>query len=190
MVRTFLAIDLPNDVKEYLCKIQNSLKQAKADVKWVRTELMHLTVRFLGEISQDMLARVKDATEIATNGLDMFELKTSGLGVFPNLKRPRVVWVGLTGELRSLNILKQRIDNRLFEIGFEKEDRPFSPHLTLGRIKSNKNLSKLTQMIIEQGSIVTTQKPISFKVKELIVYKSLLSPKGPSYSVISRHSIG
>ncbi len=189
MVRTFLAIDLPNEVKDHLLTLQNSLKQAKADVRWVKKDLMHLTMRFLGEVAPDMLPMIGEAASIATNGLETFELKTSNLGVFPNLRRPRVIWVGLAGKINLLNLLKEKLDNNLLQIGFPKEDRPFSPHLTLGRIKSGKNISKLSQMIIEQDKLSINQKIISFKVKELLVYKSVLSPSGPSYTILSRHSL-
>ena len=189
MVRTFLAIDLPNEVKDHLLKLQNSLKQAKADVRWVKKDLMHLTMRFLGDVAPDMIPRIGEAANIATNGLETFELKTSNLGVFPNLRRPKVIWVGLAGKVDILNLLKERLDNNLLQIGFQKEDRPFSPHLTLGRIKSGKNIYKLSQMIIEQDKLFINQKIISFKVKELLVYKSVLSPSGPSYTILSRHSL-
>ena len=135
-IRSFIAIELPEEVKSGLHQLEAQLKSAGHDfVKWVAPEGMHLTLKFLGNISAQKVAEITRVMEEASQGVSPFQLKISGLGAFPNLRQPRVLWLGVEGEVDKVVSLQQRIDAGLVPLGFVGERRPFTPHLTLARLR-------------------------------------------------------
>ena len=135
-IRSFIAIELPEEAKRGLTKLRNELERGEhAFVKWVDPEGIHLTLKFLGNITSKRVAEVTESMEGATRGISPFHLEISGLGAFPNLRQPRVLWVGISGELDKLSGLQRNIDSALIPLGFTKEERSFVPHLTLARIR-------------------------------------------------------
>lgn len=137
-IRSFIAIELPDEVRSALAELQASLQTDKQpSVKWVDPYGIHLTLKFLGNIAVAKISDITSAIEAAARDLPSFLLEVKGLGVFPNLMRVRVVWVGVGGDIAQLTLLQQRIESNLVPLGFARESRPFTPHLTLARVREN-----------------------------------------------------
>ncbi len=150
-------------------------------MSWVRPSSIHLTLKFLGEVEEARIAGIGKALEAAAEGIGPFTVTAEGVGGFPNLKGPRVVWVGIKEE-PALIKLQKNIDVRLSALGFEEEARAFHPHLTLCRVKSPSDGRELGRVITETRPEVSEQwKAVSFSL-----YKSVLSPKGAQYSVLKK----
>lgn len=134
-IRCFIAIELPDELKREIKRIQTKLKSdGQAGVKWVDPDGIHLTLKFLGEVDADWIDEITEAIKSAAVGIPPFRLEVKGLGVFPNLNRVRVVWVGLEGELDKLTQLVRQIETYVSPLGFPTEAREFTPHLTLARV--------------------------------------------------------
>jgi len=142
-MRVFIALELPSAIIEAAAAVQRELMKAEAHVGWVRTEGMHLTLKFLGEVSESQLSEIENALESAAGGTGSVKFTVGGLGVFPNPRNPRVVWLGIQPEDDRLFRLQERIDRALAPLGFPPEKRDFRPHLTLGRVKSSHDLDGL-----------------------------------------------
>jgi 2'-5' RNA ligase len=181
MVRTFLAIDLPSKQRKILEEHQGRWKYVKADVRWIYPSNMHLTLKFLGEIQESNTERVIAVCKDVCGLYSGFSLFLNGTGIFSNLRRPRVLWIGIGGEVDILCKLQDSIETALEKKGFPREGRVFKPHLTAGRIRSPRRLLRLLE-VFAKDEIVT--KP--FIVEEVIVYKSRLTPRGPLYSPLAR----
>jgi len=163
-IRAFIAIELPDEVKLALGRLEARLKAGKqSGVKWVDPNSIHLTLQFLGDIPADSIGEITAAIEEASRAVSPFHLEVKDLGVFPNLKRVQVVWVGISGEIDKLGQLQKGIESNLEQLGFAPETRPFTPHLTLGRVQrqvSFEEQQKLGQLIagtrFEAGAIEVT----------------------------------
>jgi len=183
-IRSFIAIELPREVKLALARLQNRLKSgSRAPIKWVDPDIIHLTLKFLGNISPDIIGRITAALEEACHGVIPLHLEITEPGVFPNTRRVQVVWVGLTGEVERLGQLQKCIDSRLEPLGFKAETRPFAPHLTLARVREQatpderQNLGQLvTGATLEGGG--------SLNVEAVHLMRSQLTSKGPVYTRI------
>jgi len=136
-VRSFVAIDLTGPVRENLAKQISCLAAAipPGTVRWVRPESIHLTLKFLGEVSQDGLGQIRELMELVASKRPPFDFHLRGLGCFPDNRRPRVIWVGVSEESGSLAGLQEALESGLERLGYRREGRPFSPHLTLGRVR-------------------------------------------------------
>lgn len=181
-LRCFIAINLPASIKEQLGQIQEELRRSQADVSWVKPPNIHLTLKFLGEIGEKRVERVKEVLAEVVPGVSTFSLMLEGLGVFPNLKVPRVVWVGVKETPPALLELQKAVDEGLAQIGFPKEGRKFSPHFTLGRVRSLRNLEALRDSL----SNLKVEALGDAKVMSLELMRSRLSPKGSEYSVLEQ----
>lgn len=159
-------------------KLQTSVIGAR----WLKPEGIHLTLKFIGYIEETQIDPISDAVCQVITDQKPLVLKVEGIGVFPNLKRPRVIWVGLTGDIGRLMLIQKRIEESLSLLGFPVENRPFSPHLTVGRVPSPKKLADLTDRIRELEGITFD----SFTVNELVLYQSTLRPTGAIYTPL-RH---
>lgn len=187
-VRSFIAIELPEEVKAGLARLQAQLKSGKPPpVKWVDPSGIHLTLKFLGNISADKIGEITGAMEKAAQGISPFHLKVKDLGAFPNLRRVQVVWVGINGEVNKLSRLHQRLESNLAPLGFTPESRPFAPHLTLARLRdqaSTEERQRFGQFIADTKSEVV----YTIKVDSIKLMRSQLTREGAIYSQIS--SIG
>ena len=183
-IRSFIAIELPREVKSALTRLQDKLKAAgSAPVRWVDPANIHLTLKFLGDIDTGITGRITSALEEAARGTRPFNIEVSGLGVFPNIRRVQVVWVGLTGELEKLGQLQKRIEASLIPLGFPAEARAFTPHLTIARVRDyagSDERQRLGQLIERTG--FNAQYPI--KVDAIQLMRSQLTREGPIYSRI------
>jgi len=181
-IRSFIAIELPQNVKDGLTRLRGKLETAEHPfVKWVNPESIHLTLKFLGNIPFKQVAEITKAIEAASKGISPFHLEISGLGGFPNLKQPRVLWVGIGGEIDKLVSLQQNIDLALSPLGFAKEERPFVPHLTLARIRqgaSPKERKSFGELVMSTSS----EASYPFDVEAVSLMRSQLTPSGYIYT--------
>ena len=134
-MRLFVAADLPEDLRRRLAAIQHELRDLPLPVRWVPPEGIHLTFKFLGVVQGDRVSEIGRALEGGGRGVPAFRLEASGIGTFPERGNPRVLWVGVAGDLAAALRLQEQIDRCLAAIGLPVEDRPFRPHLTLGRVR-------------------------------------------------------
>ena len=181
LIRTFLAIDLPEEIKVQIENVQTRLKATVKGIKWTRPEGIHLTLKFFGNISENEIADIFRVVDKNTVDIRPLSLKVLTLGTFPNLKRPRVLWLGIGGSVEKLFDLQKEIEKDLESIGFQRENRAFSAHLTLGRIKSPKNVSGLSE-------IMTNEKHYdagSFCAGGLTLLQSDLTPQGAIYTKLA-----
>jgi RNA 2',3'-cyclic 3'-phosphodiesterase len=182
-VRTFIAIELPQKVKDSLEELENRIKSEKYRVKWVAPVSIHLTLKFLGNISIDSITDITHTMENAILGITPFRLAVSGLGVFPNPQRIQIVWAGISGELDKLVQLQKRIDEELKNLGFVPESRPFTAHLTIARIRDEASASE--RQSIGQFIAKTDFNGGEFKVESVNLMKSQLTREGPIYSCLA-----
>jgi 2'-5' RNA ligase len=189
-IRSFIAIELPRDLKVAISRLQEQLKTGStAPVKWVNPENTHLTLKFLGDIDTVVVDDIKKALGEAARGIPAIRLGAEGLGAFPNNNRVQIVWVGLTGELDKLQKLQQRIDKELQPLGFAPERRAFSPHLTIARIRDRATSNDRQDMgrLVENTSY---KSDLDFSVKSVDLMKSQLTREGPIYSKLGSANLG
>jgi len=179
-VRSFIAIELPKEIKILLEELENHLKSGRYRAKWVAPDSIHLTLKFLGGISTDSISNITQVIEKAAVGIAPFRLAVSGLGVFPNPGRVQVVWAGVTGELDKLVQIQKRIDSGLESLGFVPESRPFTAHLTIARMRDE--ASPAERQTIGQLVSTTSFEGGEFEVESVSVMRSELRREGPIYS--------
>lgn len=181
-IRSFIAVELPEEVKSGLRHLQKELKLPEHTfVKWVAPESIHLTLKFLANISPQKVSEITRVMEQASQEVSPFQLEIAEVGAFPNLKQPRVLWLGIRGEVDKLVAWQKRIDNGLVPLGFAKETRPFTPHLTLARLREGVS----PQDRRDFGELVLkTPIEVSYKVRvtSLSLMRSQLLPGGAVYS--------
>jgi 2'-5' RNA ligase len=191
MIRTFIAIELPPPVTTALMQVQSRLKTISPPhaVRWTAPQNIHLTLHFLGDIPDSDVTTVSNALDAVAADCHPFELSLGGLGCFPNYRRPRVLWVGALQQSDPLTALHQKLGAALqAAIGFAPETRPFSPHLTLGRVKSGipgRHLRQLSEAISAQQK--TVGQLARLPVTQISFIKSELRPTGAIYAHLSRH---
>ena len=137
-IRSFLAFELPADVMSKMEKVSGQLKKTPLSVKWVNPKNIHLTVVFLGNIREDDLSEIEKSTGIVCSRYDSFEISLNGIGVFPNIRLPRVIWLGLDGDMERMSFFRDTLQKRLNPFGVKQEKRKFKPHLTLGRFRKSR----------------------------------------------------
>jgi RNA 2',3'-cyclic 3'-phosphodiesterase len=185
-VRLFVCIEMPADVKKIIVGLQIRLRPlAKGFVSWARQEGLHITLKFLGEVESKKLEKVSESVAQATRGIEPFELTVNGVGGFPSLKWPRVFWVGIEEPTGTLLKLQAQIESEFTTLGFAKEERPFSPHLTIGRVKEPKGVADISRELEK-----TILGPVSLTANELIVMRSDLRPDGPVYTPMRKVKLG
>ena len=185
MHRIFIAIDLPDNVKRLASDQIASLKdrQEKLRVSWVSPDRMHLTLRFLGDVESEVLPSIHESLDRAASRVDPFHLTLSGAGLFPNPKRPSVLWMGIVDPHDTLRRFKADLDNELGKFGFDMEKRRFRPHLTIARLREpNRSVE------IAAAHLDSDLKSMNFEVGEIAVFQSRLGPEGPKY--IRQHAAG
>jgi len=182
-LRLFWAINLPEEHKLKLSRIQASLLQCGPDAKWVEYRNLHLTVKFLGETDPSMVKAITASVSQRLKLYRGFILNLEGLGFFPNSANPRVLWAGLKGEVAALKGIAGVVDHCMAEYGFAMEVRRFSPHLTLARLKSSTNKDKLIKgMEAEEPRVKALG---DFNVFSVDLMQSQLSRLGPSYTCLA-----
>ncbi len=181
-VRAFIAIELPVPVKSALAGLQDYIKQReRAPVKWVDPESIHLTLKFLGNIDAESIPRLSWAISEAAREITPFRLEIGKPGGFPNLRAPRVLWVGLRCNTNSLTVLQKSIESALVPLGFPQEKKGFSPHLTFGRVR-DKATANDRQRLGEIAASSEVGSPLSFTVDSFNLMRSILTREGPLYT--------
>lgn len=180
-VRSFIAILLSDDVRAAVAAEIARLRRLGPRVSWVSPPNLHLTLKFLGELPADALAEVGEGLAEAVAGAAPFSLHFGGLGAFPDLTRPRVLWVGVDEGSPAAQALQARVDAALTRRGFPKEERPFSPHLTIGRVRDPRRLVELLQAMTRDARLEFGQ----FEVRGLSLMRSDLSPAGARYTELA-----
>lgn len=185
-IRSFIAIELPGDLKAGLLRLQSEMKSSGYTfVKWVAPEGIHLTLKFLGNVPAGKVAEITKALVKASEGITPFQLATTGLGVFPNLNRPNVFWLGVGGDMEKLTALQKRIDDMLEPKGFPREKRAFTPHLTLARIRETASPQNRRDFgeLVSKTNFDSTYK---IEVSSINLMRSQLLPGGAVYSRLSQ----
>ncbi|MDQ3815294.1 MAG: RNA 2',3'-cyclic phosphodiesterase [Armatimonadota bacterium] len=184
-VRTFIAINLPDEVIAELEKVQHALRAQLAPdaVRWSQPPQMHLTLKFLGDIEVEKIGEVEAALRRACRNSAPFSLAVQHLGCFPNPRSPRVIWVGIGGDVGRLHKLQASIEREVAGIGEPAEARPFHPHLTLGRVKTtDRRVLRTIGQSIETTEVATLG---PWAVQQVHLMRSQLSPKGAIYTSLA-----
>ena len=181
-IRTFIAIELPSEVKTLLDNVQQGLKTLPLKAKWVRTQNIHLTLKFLGNIDPANIEDIGRAMADAAGDSAPFTLTVGGIGFFPGVKRPRVVWAGLGGETDILFDLQRRLAQLLAAIGYPQEKRPFKAHLTLGRIRQAIDSGTIGRAMQDYSSLGE----LHFTADRIILFRSDLKPSGAVYTPLKQ----
>jgi 2'-5' RNA ligase len=179
MIRTFIALTIPEEVKAVIGTAIIELKAKNHAIRWVKSEALHITLKFLGDIPEQAITAVSADLDKAAALCSPLTLRLAGFGAFPNAKRARVVWVGLEGDMRELSNLADAIDKMCITYGVAVEKRPFSGHITLGRLKAPTMVD-----------LATNQVKGLFNVSQVLLYQSVLLPSGAQYNVLHRSSLG
>ncbi len=182
-LRTFIAVDVGKAIRDRAVALQQVLARAGDSIKWVEPENLHVTLLFLGEVEDRQVADVCRVAAEETGRHAGFPLTVEGVGAFPNKRRPRILWIGIGQGTQELCALHDALERPLLELGcYRREDRPFTPHITLGRSKRDRPADSLGSALAQQAGWKGGQTT----VREIQVMSSELTPQGPVYTVLSR----
>jgi 2'-5' RNA ligase len=185
-LRTFVAIKLPEELKERLANLQIELSKTQADVRWVLPANIHLTLKFLGYIEASLVPTLEHEYGLIARDLTPFGLEFYGTGTFPQKGAPRVIWIGCSGELSRLKQLAAQLDEVSKGLQIPTQDQPFTPHITLGRVKSPRNISRLKEVLDHFKQTSWGQA----RVDSFCLFKSQLRPEGPIYTCLKTFVFG
>lgn len=177
-MRIFVAFELPSTIREAAAALQQELTQPKGKIGWVRVDGMHLTLKFLGEVSTPRLSAIERAVKDAADGTGQLKIVVRGLGVFPGPKNPRIIWIGVESDDDRLCRLQERIDRSLALVKFPRENREFRPHLTLGRVKSSQGADGLLKALAVHRHFIAGECSLA----ELHLFQSDLRHGGAVYT--------
>ena len=185
MIRAFIAVDLDDPVIEKVCNVVEILKSRITEIRWLRKENLHLTLKFLGNIAE---SQVEPITAALRHPLGLFSpctISAKGLGVLPDFRRPKILWVGLTGD--QLVQLAAEIESALMPIGFTPENRAFTPHLTIGRWREGSRPAKNLRQEIDSLNDFEFG---ACAVRQIVLFQSVLKPEGATYSELRTIQLG
>jgi len=182
-IRTFVALEVSESVRARAAELIAKLRESGANVSWVSSDRMHLTLKFLGDVPEQQLAEVCAAVSGVCEAVAPFELQCAGAGAFPNVRRPRTVWIGVSEGAEPLGELQSGIVRALGKVGFRRERRRFQGHLTLGRVRGGgPDQDALGELLRQYADFKTPLMTAS----EVRVYASYLDRSGPTYEVLGR----
>ena len=185
-IRAFVAANLDSDLKAALARVQDRLKATRADVGWVRPENLHLTLKFLGQVEEGRLGAIGEAVAAAATGCGQIRLVFEGLGAFPYPRAARVVWIGLSHGAEALTELQAKVEAGLESRGFAREGRPFTAHLTLGRVRSPARREQLARALTGAPAEALGEMVLD----RIELMKSDLSVAGARYSILQSFPLG
>ncbi len=180
-MRAFIAVEVPKTQREAIWSIVAALLVKPLPVKWVSLENLHITLKFLSEIDERRLAAIQPVLRDIARQRTQFTARLAGLGCFPSVRSPRVLWVGVADGAEPMTELAGVLDQELYRYDFMKEERPFHPHLTFGRAKTPVRIEGFFDRQFETEP---------FNVAEFVLFKSTLRPEGPLYEVLDRFPLG
>ncbi|MBN1105341.1 MAG: RNA 2',3'-cyclic phosphodiesterase [Deltaproteobacteria bacterium] len=178
-IRSFLAFEQPAEIRDILTEVSTVLRKSRLDARWVKPENMHLTIHFLGNIPTESVHAMEEPIRKLCLTTAPFHISLRGMGCFPNSRNPRVLWIGLEGDLDRMGRLRDSLQDQMQAFGVKEEKRPFKPHLTLGRFRGASRAHRELEDILTQYRDLTG--PVS-TLRELILFKSDLKPGGAVYS--------
>ncbi|MBM3249284.1 MAG: RNA 2',3'-cyclic phosphodiesterase [Candidatus Omnitrophica bacterium] len=187
-MRTFIAIELPEEIKGALSRLQEKLKAAGADVKWVEPENIHLTLKFLGERDDKRVEKIKELLDEACAGRKPFLMRLDKVGAFPSLNSPRVIWVSVREGDTEAKEIAADLEEKICRLGIPKEERPFQSHITIARLRSPQNRQPLVQELKKLEDKPLPEN-LGFTVKKITLFKSTLTPKGPVYESLKEANL-
>lgn len=178
-IRSFLAFDLPPEIGEVLSRVYGEVSRSSLDVRWVRAEGIHLTVVFMGDIQESDISPVGEQISGVCSRYGPFSISLKSMGCFPNSRNPRVLWVGVEGDLERMSRFRNEIQRKLVSFGIQEEKRDFRPHLTLGRFKKpGKNAAETEKLLLNYKGLTSP----ACSLKEFIFFKSDLRAGGAVYT--------
>jgi RNA 2',3'-cyclic 3'-phosphodiesterase len=180
-MRCFVAIALPDPVRKLLVHVQDILRRSDADVKWVEEQNLHLSLKFLGDLDPEALATLKGILSVEALRWPRLKLTYAGIGTFPSHGDPRVVWAGCSGDLERLAALAGAVERAAEQVGVLRERHPFVAHLTIGRVRSARNVKRLKASIDNQSEVPLGKDDVA----RFVLYQSTLTNKGPIYTPIA-----
>jgi RNA 2',3'-cyclic 3'-phosphodiesterase len=186
LIRSFLAIELLETILKKIGQVQEDLKASHADVRWVSPEKIHLTLKFFGNIDESRIEPIVKSIQGPIRTTVPFPLRVKGIGGFPNVKNPRVIWMGMVDEKEVLASFQKELETELEKIGFEPEGRPFQAHLTLGRVKSSRGREEL----VVRMERYKEEEFGDFQVERMTLFRSDLRPTGPIYTPLREMKLG
>lgn len=178
-VRTFIAVNLPDEVRIRIGEFQKTLQENRGPVKWVKPEGVHITLKFLGNVEASRISEISKVLEIILRKYAPFSVTIGGVGCFPHPKRPNVLWIGIHEGKEILTNMAREIDSALDRLGVPKEARPFSPHVTIARIGKGGKVQTIVDRMFQKGFA-----PHSFSVSAVDLMKSQLTPQGALYTCL------
>jgi 2'-5' RNA ligase len=182
-LRTFIAVDIGKGIRDRAVALQEALARAGTDVKWVEPENLHVTLLFLGEVDDRQVNSICQSVAVTCGQQQAFPVSIERAGCFPNARRPRILWVGVGEGTQELCALHDALEPPLLELGcYRREERQYSPHITLGRVKSDRPTEQLAAALAKQAG----WRGGETTVEEVLVMSSELKPQGPVYTVLSR----
>jgi len=186
-LRTFIAVEMPSEIRDRAADLIGRLSAADVDVRWVDPTNMHLTLKFLGDVPENDIPAVCEAVAAAATKVNPFSIQVRGAGAFPGPSRPRTLWIGLANGLDEMAALHKAIDSALAKLRFPKEGRKYHPHLTLGRVKrGGRGSAQLAESIEKNADFDAGSAPVA----EAVVFASELTRQGPVYTVLGRAPLG
>jgi len=187
----FIAADLPPEAKAALTGTARDVPEfLRPNVRWSRADMMHLTLRFIGDTAQDRVEAIKECMTDAATRSGRFTLRLDDTGAFPDLRRPKVLWVGIKGEVDRLKMLHARLEGALAQIGIEPEDRRYNPHLTVGRLQREVPPFAAGQVGQAFAHVRLPDPRPGLPVDSLVLYRSRLMVDGPRYEELARAPLG
>jgi len=184
-MRTFIAIELDENLKNQLLSFIQELMRVSRNIKWIKKHGMHLTLKFLGDLDEEKIPLIESSLEKIAKKFDVFSIQLKGTGAFPpGTKNPRVLWVGITENDRLLD-LQTNVEAECELLGFPREKRKFRPHLTLGRVKGHSQLGGVLSLLDENQNTQLGE----MNVKRITFFQSLLKPTGAEYKVLSEFDL-
>ena len=181
-IRSFLAFELPTDIMSVILRVSKDLRKTTLDVRWVKELNMHLTMIFLGDIRTEDIEPVKEACKKICGSYGPFSVSLNGMGCFPHSRSPRVLWIGLEGDMARLTEFRNTLQKPLAPFGVREEKRPFRPHLTLGRFRKSRNMGGVLEDILKKHQDVKSPECV---LDRLTFFKSTLKPGGAAYTKLA-----
>ena len=182
MIRSFIAIELNEETRKKLSIIQSRIEKTETDLKLVNTANIHLTLHFLGNIDTSRIDILNESITVIVGKLPHFQIKPRGIGAFPNTKSPRIIWVGIAGDTTELMTIQERIGFELEKLNVAVEKRKFHPHLTIARVKSDKNKHIMAKTLEEFSPPQFNE----ISICEITFFKSILSPNCSTYKILKK----
>lgn len=178
-LRTFIAVNLPDEIRARIGEFQKVLQENRGPVKWVRPEGVHVTLKFLGNVEVSRIFEISQVVGIILRKYSPFSITVGGVGCFPHPKRPNVLWIGIHEGKEVLSNMAKELDGALDRLGFPKETRPFSPHVTIARVGKGGKVQTIVERLFQKGF-----PPQSFFVHCVDLMKSELTPQGAIYTCL------